>query len=100
MHYRLSISYEVNVVAQSKSKRYSSHGEARTLNLEITVYVKVSRASQLCHAGWNYILMPACNNISVVVTDLRLASHRSCPQLSPLRELRIGTCQQHRDLLR
>ena len=42
------------VNARQKGKRYSSHGEARTLNLEITIIVKVSRASQLCHAGWNH----------------------------------------------
>ena len=44
----------VYIDVRQKGKRYSSHGEARTLNLEITIIVKVSRASQLCHAGWNH----------------------------------------------
>ena len=44
----------IDLYVRQKSKRYSSHGEARTLNLEITTIVKVSRASQLCHAGWNH----------------------------------------------
>lgn len=41
---------------EGKSKRICSRGEARTLNLEITIFVKVSRADQLCHAGWSSVI--------------------------------------------
>lgn len=53
----------------NKKQKYSSHGEARTLNLEITIIVKVSRASQLCHAGWNHAHPVLCTLMYQVVKE-------------------------------